>query len=1272
MSKVSKKSAFFAIALIAVLGVLSLTGPVFAAGQKTAAGQRIADDTRPTGLKPVDAAQSQDIVKTKPRVDRVHLNRLGFDRVNEARAKQGKSALSSSLIKPLGQDLEASILDTSLAVQSTALAAALLADLPPSVDNSALMYFPPIRDQGLLNSCAPFATTYYQLSYMTAYQRELDIRNNEVNTDKYSPKWTYSMVNGGIDGGSYILENYDLIEKHGGATWAEFPYDADYLSWCLTSSAWRNALGTRTNPVQYVYDSDMEAEIGQIKAVLNNGYVLVFGTYVYSWQGQMIMDDPATIDDDAEVGRAVAYFVDGTKGSHAMTIVGYNDAIWTDVNGNTVVDPGEKGAFKIANSWGDLWMNSGFIWLAYDALRHVSALADGPSDSREPAFQGDFAFVMVPRADYEPLMIAEFTVNHALRNQLVMSLGTSATSETLPTTEWQPAAIQAQGGAHAFDGTATAVDGTFVFDLTDLLAAGAGEQKFYLGMLDTLAGDPATLSAFKIVDLTVPTEVAAVLDPALTADGGQVFASVNYTYAGPAANHAPTLNSGQVQPATGTTEDPYTYFVYYTDEDGDAPLTKSVYIDDTAYEMAPVETDPGWYYHISYLTVGIHSFRFLFADGNGGWASDPAGGTYSGPYVLPIHFVNAPSSPTGETVAVAGSSWTYATGGSICASGHDVQYRFDWGDGSVSDWLAVGQTTAQHAWANSGSYAVKAQARCAVQTTVESLWSGQLIVTVPAGIPFAESFASSGFPAGWIQQNEGENLASLWYLVASGEAGGQPYEMRRIYEVVNPGTTRLVTCPIDTTGHTALRLQFKHFLDTYATGGVVLKVQTSTDRVTWTDEAWSVTTSDVNIGPATVETTLTHNLDSETTFVGFVITGNFDLFDYWYVDDISITQAFTPKVDFNRDGHEDILWRYQAEGAYQGMILAWLMNWTETGAPIPLQFPAPTDASESVIGAAPAATASLAPPAWDMPRQSTLLPKSAFKTVLRGGKKPSLKSKAILRSPMEMSRKGKAGNRALPSSRDGVISAAGGVGELELASLTLGTEVMVSVITDLSWEIAGTSDFNGDGKTDILWRNYGTGPFQGMNDIWFMDGTTFVSESLFSVIPDTGWRVVATADFNSDGKTDILWRYHGEGALQGMNLIWFMDGPVPQGEVIFSQIPDLSWKVAGTGDFNGDDKTDILWRYYGTGAYQGLNVVWFMDGTTFQSEALLGLITDTAWEIAATGDFDKDGHTDILWRYYGTGTFQGMNDVWYLDGTTFLREEIFSIIPDTNWRIANR
>ena len=79
-----------------------------------------------------------------------------------------------------------------------------------------------------------------------------------------------------------------------------------------------------------------------------------------------------------------------------------------------------------------------------------------------------------------------------------------------------------------------------------------------------------------------------------------------------------------------------------------------------------------------------------------------------------------------------------------------------------------------------------------------------------------------------------------------------------------------------------------------------------------------------------------------------------------------------------------------------------------------------------------------------------------------------------------------------------------------------------------------------------------------------------------------------------------------------------------------------------------------------------------MNGATFVSESVFSQIMDTAWQIGGTGDFNGDGQTDILWRYYGTGAYQGLNDIWYMNGTAFVSEEVFSLIPDINWRIVNR
>ena len=53
-----------------------------------------------------------------------------------------------------------------------------------------------------------------------------------------------------------------------------------------------------------------------------------------------------------------------------------------------------------------------------------------------------------------------------------------------------------------------------------------------------------------------------------------------------------------------------------------------------------------------------------------------------------------------------------------------------------------------------------------------------------------------------------------------------------------------------------------------------------------------------------------------------------------------------------------------------------------------------------------------------------------------------------------------------------------------------------------TWEIKGTGDFNGDGKSDIIWQG-------GTPSIWLMDGTNVVSVSVAgSFNPGSDWHVI--------------------------------------------------------------------------------------------------------------------------------------------------------------------
>ena len=83
-----------------------------------------------------------------------------------------------------------------------------------------------------------------------------------------------------------------------------------------------------------------------------------------------------------------------------------------------------------------------------------------------------------------------------------------------------------------------------------------------------------------------------------------------------------------------------------------------------------------------------------------------------------------------------------------------------------------------------------------------------------------------------------------------------------------------------------------------------------------------------------------------------------------------------------------------------------------------------------------------------------------------------------------------------------------------------------------SWHVEGTGDFNGDGKSDILWQND-----NGTPAIWLMDGLNADRRSRTCANPGPSWHVEGTGDFNGDGKSDILWQNDN-----GTPAIWLMDG----------------------------------------------------------------------------------------------------------------------------------
>ena len=163
------------------------------------------------------------------------------------------------------------------------------------------------------------------------------------------------------------------------------------------------------------------------------------------------------------------------------------------------------------------------------------------------------------------------------------------------------------------------------------------------------------------------------------------------------------------------------------------------------------------------------------------------------------------------------------------------------------------------------------------------------------------------------------------------------------------------------------------------------------------------------------------------------------------------------------------------------------------------------------------------------------------------------------------------------------------MGEANGVVATGGEYLSPRQFADTRWQIRGIADFNGDGHNDILWHHQADGWLY----VWFMKGLTATDGSYLTpmAFTDTRWQIRGVADFNGDGKSDILWHHQGDGRLYA----WFLGGAngvvtVDGSYLTPEAFTDTRWKIVQVADFNADGKNDVLWHHQA----DGWLYVWFL------------------------------------------------------------------------------
>lgn len=210
-----------------------------------------------------------------------------------------------------------------------------------------------------------------------------------------------------------------------------------------------------------------------------------------------------------------------------------------------------------------------------------------------------------------------------------------------------------------------------------------------------------------------------------------------------------------------------------------------------------------------------------------------------------------------------------------------------------------------------------------------------------------------------------------------------------------------------------------------------------------------------------------------------------------------------------------------------------------------------------------------------------------------------------------------------------------------------------------NWKVSGTGDFNGDGLVDVLWRADDGGVTNWLGQ---SNGGFFGNWDNFHNNPGTNWNVAAVGDFNGDGRSDILWR-----TADGSTTNWLgqANGGFTGNWDNFHNNPGTNWQVAGTGDFNGDGMDDVLWRASDGGVTNWLGTA---NGGFVGNWDNFHNNPGSNWNVAGIGDFNGDGLSDILWR-----TADGTTTDWLgqANGSFSGNWDHFHNNPGTNWQVAS-
>lgn len=403
--------------------------------------------------------------------------------------------------------------------------------LPVSVDNHTTPHFPPVISQ-MGESCGNANGIGYVFNYEMNAARGLPV---EDSVNYYSYFATYNHLNdGSSSNGTYtmFLDAWCMVRDNGIMNIADFGEHNRATKWASGYDAYYRGMHNRVAAI----DSLSFLEEGTLESMKQwlfdhgdsspTGGIFTFTASAYSTQ-------PVQISEGPEIDK---YIMDvfGTStetGPHDFGVVGYNDSILYDFNGDGEItndldlnDDGsldiadlETGAFLCVNSWGGTYLDEGFFYAPYRLF--ATPLEEGGTITNK-------AYFIKVSEDYTPSRTLRISLFHEERNMLSLSVGISEDSAAAtPSHTRLLRQFDHAGGAYPMQGRNADPDIEIGIDVSDLIDSISGNGTAAYFLIIDADDDNGRCDSVSLIDYTtsIPVEYPAASSTGELVEGRNTF-----------------------------------------------------------------------------------------------------------------------------------------------------------------------------------------------------------------------------------------------------------------------------------------------------------------------------------------------------------------------------------------------------------------------------------------------------------------------------------------------------------------------------------------------------------------------------------------------------------------------------------------------------------------------------------------------------------------------------------------------------------------------------